>query len=266
LRQSLALTDIARRSMQTEGHVLVCGFGRSGQSLCRLLSEEGISCLALELDVDLVRESTDAGLPVVYGDATRRDALIAAGAARARALVVTFAHVAAAHKVLAAIQDIAPQLAVVVRTHDDSALEALQQSGATAVVPEVIEGSLMLASQTLLLLGTPVAQVLRRLRAAREQRYHLMRGFFASATDSDELGAGMVRLHAVTLPDGSASVGLRLDQIDWKGLVIEITAIRRRGIAGLDPGPEARLLAGDVVVMRGEETELYRAESLLLAT
>jgi CPA2 family monovalent cation:H+ antiporter-2 len=266
LRQSLALTDIARRSMQTEGHVLVCGFGRSGQSLCRLLTEEGISCLALELDVDLVRESTDAGLPVVYGDATRRDALIAAGAARAKALVVTFAHVAAAHKVLHAIAEIAPQLAVVVRTHDDSALEALQQSGATAVVPEVIEGSLMLASQTMLLLGTPVAQVLRRLRAAREQRYHLMRGFFASATDSDDLGAGMVRLHAVTLADGSASVGLRLDQIDWQGLVIEITAIRRRGIAGLDPGPEARLEAGDVVVMRGEETELYRAESLLLAT
>jgi len=178
-------------------------------------------------------------------------------------MVITFAHVQAAQKVLRLVADIAPQLPVIVRTHDDSAIEALQQAGATEVVPEVIEGSLMLASQTLLLLGTPVAQVLGRLRAAREQRYHLMRGFFASSGDTEHGDA--VRLHAVTLAEGSAMVGTRLDQIDWQGEVIEITAIRRRGIAGLDPGPEARLEAGDVVVMRGEETALYRAESLLLA-
>jgi CPA2 family monovalent cation:H+ antiporter-2 len=263
MRQSLALTDIARRSMLTEGHVVVCGFGRSGQTLVRLLTDEGITCLALEQDVDLVRESTEAGLPVSYGDATRREALIAAGATRARALVITFTHLKAAEKVLHLVAEIAPKLPVIVRTHDDSAIEALQQGGATEVVPEIIEGSLMLASQTMLLLGMPVAQVLGRLRAAREQRYHLMRGFFAKSGDTEHGDA--VRLHAVTLVEGAKVVGARLDQIDWHGLSIEITAIRRRGIAGLDPGPEARLESGDVVVMRGEETDLYRAEQLLLA-
>ena len=265
MRQSLALTAIAKRSMQTEGHVVVCGFGRSGQSLCRLLAEEDINCLALDLDVDLVRESAEAGAPVVYGDATRRDALTAVGITRARALVISFAHAPAAFKVLAVVAELAPGLPVVVRTHDDSSLESLQQHGATAVVPEVIEGSLMLASQTLLLLGTPVARVLNQLNHAREQRYHLMRGFFAGLGESESAEGPAIRLHAVTLADSARAVGRRIDQIDWEGLAIEITAIRRRGIQGLDPGPEARLEAGDVVVIRGEDTSVYRAEVLLLA-
>jgi CPA2 family monovalent cation:H+ antiporter-2 len=265
MRQSLALTAIAKRSMQTEGHVVVCGFGRSGQSLCRLLEEENITCLALDLDVDLVRESAEAGAPVVYGDATRRDALTAVGVARARALVITFAHTPAAFKVLSVIAELAPGLPVVVRTHDDSNLESLQQHGATEVVPEIIEGSLMLASQTLLLLGTPVARVLGQLRHAREQRYHLMRGFFTGASDAQSHEAPAIRLHAVTLSEHAKAVGKRIDEVDWKDARIEITSIRRRGIAALDPGPETRLEAGDVVVMRGEETAVYRAEGLLLA-
>ena len=265
LRQSLALTDIAKRSMQTEGHVVVAGFGRSGQGLCRLLAEEGINCLALDLDVDLVRESTEAGAPVVYGDATRRDAMTAVGISRARAMVISFAHTPTALKVLALVAELAPGLPVVVRTHDDSSLESLQQHGATEVVPEVIEGSLMLASQTLLLLGTPVARVLNQLHHARQQRYHLMRGFFAGHGESESAEGPAIRLHAVTLAASARAVGQRIDQINWQGLAIEITAIRRRGIQGLDPGPEARLQAGDVVVMRGEETSIYRAEVLLLA-
>lgn len=266
LRQSLALTEIARRNMQVEAHVIVCGFGRSGQSVCRLLAEEGISYLALDLDPDRVREASEAGQPVAYGDVTRREVLVTAGVVRARALVITFAHVPSAHKVLHFARGIAPQLPVIVRTHDDSALDALQQSGATEVVPEVIEGSLMLASQTLLMLGVPVARVLRRLRAAREQRYHLMRGFFGGATDAASLEEGdSVRLHAVTLPLNSRAVGHTIDEIDWEGLPIEITSIRRRGIAGLDPGPEARLEANDVIVLRGEEKMLFRAEELLIA-
>jgi CPA2 family monovalent cation:H+ antiporter-2 len=266
LRQSLALTEIASRTMRAEAHVVVCGFGRSGQSLCRLLAEEGISYVALDLDPDRVREASEAGQPVVYGDATRRDVLVAAGVVRASALVITFAHVGAAHKVLNFARALAPGLPVIVRTHDDSALDALQQSGATEVVPEIIEGSLMLASQTLLLLGVPVARVLRTIRSARESRYHLMRGFFRGATDSESLeGGDSVRLHAVTLPAHARVVGQSIAEIDWQGLVIEITSIRRRGIAGLDPGPEARLEANDVVVLRGEEKTLYQAEEILLA-
>ena len=92
LLQSLNMTRIAAQSLQTEKHAIICGYGRSGQNPARMLEREGIGYVALDLDPDRVREAAAAGETVVYGDAGRREALIAAGIHRAAALVVTYAN------------------------------------------------------------------------------------------------------------------------------------------------------------------------------
>ena len=263
--QSLALTQIASRTMATRGHVIVCGYGRSGQNLTRLLDQESIAYVALDLDPDRVSLAQAAGDSVVYGDATRREALTAAGIQRAAALVVTYAETGAAEKTLHFAHELAPHLPVIVRTHDDSDIDRLKRAGATEVVPEIIEGSLMLASHALVLLGVPVDRVATRLSEARDSRYQMLSGSFHGADDKHGEGddASRVRLRSVTVPAGSHVVGRTLAEIGIEGLGAAVTAIRRRGIRGVDPGPDARLMAGDGVVLRGSNEALALAEKRL---
>lgn len=267
LSQSVALTQVAARSMAAPAEVILCGFGRSGQNLARLLEREDIAYLALDLDPDRVREATAGGDNVVYGDATRRECLVAAGIHRARAIVISYANTRSAIQVLHHVHALEPSLPVIVRTFDDSDLEELRQAGATEVVPEIIEGSLMLASHALVLLGVPLSRVVRLVRQVREQRYALLRGFFHGA-DDDVAGlsdALQVRLHSVTIPEVASAVGKQLGELGLERFGVQVTAIRRRGIRGVDPGPEARLFASDAVVLRGTPDALALAEEALLA-
>src|SRR5205085_7798863 len=159
LLQSVAMTSIARRAINTEKHVIIAGYGRSGQNLARILENEHIPYMALDLDPDRVRQAAAAGQSVVFGDAARLQSLMAAGLARASAVVVSYHDTPSALKILGLVRQHAPHVPVVVRTIDDTDLEKLREAGATEVVPEAVEGSLMLASHALALVGVPMRRV-----------------------------------------------------------------------------------------------------------
>ena len=175
LMQSLQLTRMAQRSIQTEHHVIVCGYGRSGHALVELLNLEHIPYVAIDADPDRVHLGRENGHQVEYGDATRASMLMSLGLARASAVVVTYPDTGSALKVLNEVQLNAPQVPVIVRTHDDTDLDRLKSAGASEVVPEVIEGSLMLASQTMVHIGIPLRRVFRLVQGQRDTRYALMR-------------------------------------------------------------------------------------------
>ncbi|HCT26221.1 MAG TPA: potassium transporter, partial [Stenotrophomonas sp.] len=260
--QSLALTQLATRTMSAQKHVIIAGFGRSGQSLARLLEEEGITYHALEMDPELVQDARSGGANVSYGDAARRESLVAAGIHRAAALVVTYASTPSALKVLHHAAELAPELPVIVRSYDDADLDKLLAAGATEVVPESLEGSLMLASHALVMLGVPLRRVVHRVQAAREERYASLRGYFPGITDAEE-ETDPERLHTVTLTGSASSVGRSLGSVDVAGCGAEVASIRR-GKGGLEVAPETVLQAGDVVVLRGEAEAVNRAEQRLL--
>ncbi|MHB1173730.1 MAG: monovalent cation:proton antiporter-2 (CPA2) family protein [Sulfuriferula sp.] len=261
------LHAIAVKSFAANAHLIICGYGRSGQNLARLLESEAIPFIALDVDTTLVKAAAAAGENVVFGDASRREVLKAVGLNRARAMVITFASLPAAMKILAVVQELRPDLPVIVRTVDDTDLSTLKQAGAAEVVPEVLEGSLMLASHALLLLGVPLTRVLKKLRGVREQRYGLLRGFFRGATDEEiELSdTAQPRLLSVLITgQAAAAAGKTLAETGVLELGIEVIAIRRRNIRGLDPEPETQVLAGDVLVLRGIPENLAAAEIRLL--
>ena len=261
------LLEISVHSGDTaDGHVIICGYGRSGQNLARFFESEGFAFIALDFDPARVRQAAAAGESVVYGDAGRREVLAAAGIYRARALVISYADTSAALKVLYQARELRPDLPVVVRTLDDTDLERLKAAGAAEVVPEILEGSLMLASHVLMLLGVPLARVVKQIRRVREQRYSLMRGFYRGLTDAevDLTEAAQSRLASIRLPDNASAVGKTLGELDLSSLNVAMTAIRRRNIRGLDPVPETKLRAGDVVVLQGAAEDLAQAEAKLL--
>jgi CPA2 family monovalent cation:H+ antiporter-2 len=264
LSRAAQVTQLAARTMARQDHVIVCGYGRSGQNLARLLESEDIPFVALDNDPQRVREAAGDGSSVTYGDAGRREVLMAAGVAKARAVVISFANVALAMKILHHVQQLRPDLPVVVRTVDDAEIDKLLGAGATEVVPEVLEGSLMLASHSLLLLGVPLNRVLARIRAIREERYSLFRGFFHGATDAADAADNVQpRLRSVLLPERAAAVGKSLAGLELAALV-RVTGVRRKGGRSQRPGPEWVFEAGDVVVLLGQPAALGQAESRLL--
>jgi CPA2 family monovalent cation:H+ antiporter-2 len=266
MHRAMQLHNIAVQSMAAEEHVVVCGYGRSGQNLARLLEQESIPFIALDVDPQRIREATAAGESVVFGDAGRREVLVAAGLLRAKALAVTYSDTASALRILGHVQELRPGLPVVVRTLDDSDIDRLKEAGAAEVVAEVMEGSLMLASTALMLLGVPLNRVLARIRETREQRYSLFRGFFRGITDETDSGdeAKQPRLHSVTVTPGSAAVGRTLGAIGLDALGVEVTAVRRRNIRGVAPEPDTRIEEGDVLVLLGAEHDLAAAEIRLM--
>jgi CPA2 family monovalent cation:H+ antiporter-2 len=264
LARAAQLTRIAATTMARQDHVIICGYGRSGQNLARLLEAEDIPFLALDSDSQRVREAVGEGNSVVYGDAGRREALSAAGLSKARAVVITFADTAVALKILHHVHQARPELPVVVRTLDDTELDRLLTAGAAEVVPEVLEGSLMLATHSLLLLGVPLNRVLKRIRAIREERYSLFRGFFHGVSDAADAAENLQpRLHSVLLPDRAHAVGKPLSALRFEGLV-EVTGVRRKGARSRRPRPEWVFEAGDVVVLLGRPEYLSIAEQKLL--
>ena len=264
LQQSLQMTTIARKSINANKHVIICGYGRCGQNLARMLDGEGIPYMALDLDPDRVRQAAAAGDSVVFGDAARLQALMAAGLARASAVVVTYLEVPGAMKVLAHIRSHAPQVPVIVRTQDDHDLEALQKAGATEVVPEAIEGSLMLASHALALVGVPMRRVIRIVQDQRDARYNLLRGYFHGADDDSVDELHQERLSTLTLPMGARSVGTPLAHLALHALGVRIVSLRRSSGKTVPVNDALLLESGDTLVLSGKAETLALAEQKLL--
>ena len=263
LLQSLQVTSIAKKAIKTEAHVIIAGYGRSGQNLSTLLDKEAIPYMALDLDPDRVRQAAAAGKSVVFGDAARLPSLMAAGLARASAVVVSYHDTASALKILQLVRDHAPQVPVIVRTIDDTDLERLRDAGATEVVPEAIEGSLMLAAQALALVGVPMARVIRLTRDARDARYHLLRGYFHGGDDTvDDLK--QARLASVTLPPAAACLGRPLSDQALHALPVQVVSIRQASGRVVDAHDALTLAAGDTLVLSGLPEPLSRAEAKLL--
>lgn len=263
----MALETAATRELAKREHVIVCGFGRVGQNLARVLEKRGFEYIALDLDPFRVRDARQAGDPVVYGDASQPEVLETLGLAHASVVVVSFESADTALRIVRAVRRLRSDVPVLVRTEDDSRLDALQAAGATEVVPEIFETSLSLVSHVLLFLKVPGPEVLETTEDIRHDRYAILRSVFrrrdARSLD-DEEHAMRQQLRTVVLPPGAVAVGRTIGELGMdKGKVV-VTALRREGIIGRDPEPSTQLREGDVLVLWGAPEELERSENRLL--
>jgi CPA2 family monovalent cation:H+ antiporter-2 len=260
------IDELEHEAEDLEQHVIICGYGRIGQNLGRLLQNEGFPYVALDLDPTVVQEAYEAGEPVHFGDASRQEIIQAAGIDRAAVVVISFEEHATAKKILHQVKSNYPQIQVLVRTRDDTHMEALEQAGATEVMPEAVEASLMMGGQLLLLLKVPGSRILKIMREIRQNHYKLLRDFYhgQEAIDLEHDEGFQERLHTVTLPKRAFAVGHTIEDLhlwDWN---VSVTAVRRGGIRGEAPQRETRLKEGDVLVLAGTPHHLEHAEGLLL--
>jgi len=266
LLRSMTLTQIAARTLSSDKHAILCGYGRTGQHLARFLEKEHVPFVALDLDPERVHEAAAAGDPVVYGDAARRETLIAAGIMRADVVVVTSNDAQLALRVLHHAHELRPGLPVVVRAAEDADVARFVGAGAAEVVPEALESSVMLASHALALLGVPMQRIVRMMREISEQQYVLLRSFFHGASDvgAHLSDAEQSRLHSVVLTSGAYAIGRTLDELGLAQIGVMVTSIRRQGVRIIEPAPATCCVDGDVFVLVGVPAALVAAEKRLL--
>jgi CPA2 family monovalent cation:H+ antiporter-2 len=261
-REDAATGGIARRE-----HVILCGFGRVGQNVARVLESQGFEYIALDLDPARIRAARQAGDPVLYGDSSDEELLAKAGLANASAVVISFSDPATSLGILRSLRRVRPDVPVLVRTADDARLRELQDAGATDVVPETFEASLMLVSHVLMLLRVPESRVVRVLGDIRNDRYAVLRNIVrrGDARPVDELSEHREEQKSVVVPPGAWAVGRSLSEVRGRGVEVTFTGVRRQGILGREPAENTVLHEGDIVVLYGQPEELERAESVLLA-
>ncbi|WP_172954011.1 monovalent cation:proton antiporter family protein [Aeromonas sp. CU5] len=259
----LTRSEVAQSGLSKNQHVIIAGFGRAGQTCARFLKIEEIPFLALDLDPERVSEAKLAGEQVAFGDASRRDILLAAGLLRARLVIITFDDRKRVEAMLALIRELAGELKVLVRTRDDSFLEQYKQAGAFEVIPESQEGALMLVSHLLLNCDIPIGRVIRRMELERSSQYRFLHGFYwgdqsASNLEADQL---LERLHPLLLHDQAWAVGREVRELPLDEVRIKEV---QRGDQSLEPRPELVLAAGDRLILFGTVVAMEQAEQRLL--
>ncbi|WP_326498576.1 monovalent cation:proton antiporter-2 (CPA2) family protein [Catenovulum adriaticum] len=244
-------------------HVVICGFGRVGQTVSRFLKMESIPFIALDVDPTRVKEARAASEQVRFGDARKLAILSSVNIQTAQLVIIAFDDLPRAITIINLVKQHAPQAKILVRTHADDYLQELIKAGADEVIPETLEGSLMLVSHVLFHSGVPVKRIFGRVRRERKNHYNGLHGFFrgdTSKTDSDEIEY----LHAVTLPKNAFAIGYKLNELDLPLRKVEVNSIRRNNQDFNNPEPNIRLKAGDVLVLLGSPHKAERAEKYLL--
>jgi CPA2 family monovalent cation:H+ antiporter-2 len=264
-QRSIEREDAATGELAKREHVVLCGFGRVGQNIARVLESQGFEYIAVDLDLARVRPARQAGYPVIFGDSTDEDVLMACGLAHASAVVVSFANPAVSVGIVRAVRAQRKDVPVLVRTADDVGITELTAAGATEVVPETFEASLMLVSQVLMLLNVPVTRVVRTVGEIRRARYVTLRDVVPPESGAgdvlDERGEGIA---TVVIPPRAWAVGRSLAEVRTRGAEVVFTALRRQGITGREPADSLTLRGGDVLLVYGMPEDIEHAETILL--
>ena len=257
---------IHKTSQIMENHIILCGYGRVGQNIAHFLEKAGLKFIALDLDPHRVKNARLAGNNVFYADATDYEILRLAGVSRARAVIIGFINPYAASNILEQIRKHHHNLPIIVRSHDENETKLFYEKGATEVIPEILEASLMIASHILLLMNIPIKEVDKWIDESRQKRYDLLRMVFPGNETHylDEEGSITEGLHVVILTKTAYAVNHRLNELLLDKWQVKITAIRRGSERIIDPAPSTQLHEGDIIVLFGIFSHLEHAENVLL--
>jgi len=248
---------------QFSNHTIICGYGRVGQIVSRFLRTESLPFIVLDRDPMRVKEAREGGEQIEFGDASRREILLIAGIEKAKLLIITFNDLQRSLVLLGQIRAINPDVKVLVRTKNDKGLDDLHEAGATEVVPEVLEGSLMLVAHVLFLSGIPRKKIMQRLDCERRIKYQHLHGFYYGQDSQTERNVLSVdQIHAVVLPSSSKVIESYVLQFNFTG--VSIKSVHRKTGVKVSLSDKTRFEGGDVVLLQGGKKELIKAEQVLI--
>ncbi|HEX4974505.1 MAG TPA: cation:proton antiporter [Pseudomonadales bacterium] len=245
-------------------HVIICGYGRVGQIIARFLQQEKIPFIALDNDALRVKQARAAGEPVLFDNTDKLAALKKMGLMQAKLLIISFDDHIAARKMLTLIRQERTDLPVLVRTRDDFYLQELQNAGATEVIPETLEASLMLVTHVMAALGQPDERTSDAIQKVREERYKMLHGFIRGRDKKQGWPVHEIQLKSVLLPKSAYAVNKSLQALGLEDFCVSIESIHRGDKILLNPDRLMPLVYADLVILKGDADFLEAAESFLL--
>ncbi len=180
------VTESGNETLDLESHVVICGYGRVGQTVAKLLAAEGINYIALDIDPSIVNICRKDGKSVYFGDVTRREVLKAVSLGKAKAAVVTMNDFSVAKKAVIAMHDRAPGVPILARADDLEHLMALENAGASLAISEMYEASLQLGAAVLQRLDIAEHEISRITALYRERDYALTRANEVKSLDEEK--------------------------------------------------------------------------------
>jgi monovalent cation:H+ antiporter-2, CPA2 family len=248
-------------NIDLQGHVVICGYGRVGKNMVRLLRDHGYSVLVIDQSERRIQTLRDAGIPYIYGNAASLLVLEKAGVKQAKVMAIALPDPMSNRLCLKRALELSPDLDIVVRANQDKDIELLYQLGAKEVVQPEFEASLELSAHLLTGLGLPLPVIAREVEQIRSSHYQEFRADRPSYQVSRELQAaaqdlGNNRWYA--LPNESPLIGMSLEETNLRRLTgVSLMAIKRSTGEQADyPDAKMVLETGDRLLVVGEPDEL----------
>ncbi len=253
--------DAVQNIQLTPGVILIAGFSRIGQWVAKAVSTQGHAYLALDLDPTIINQARLAGENVVYADAADTHILQNLHIEQAKAIVLTFQDVSISLKVLHQMRMYNTTVPILVRTQDDTDMEALLAAGATEVIPDALEASLILSLHILVSLGMDMASAMVWSNELRQDRYKLLKGYFVGDESNGDPDTPRQQQRAIAIQEGYFAEGKTIFHLDIQQFGVEVIAMRKRGIVGAKPAHQTKVHAGDVLIVAGLLENLDRFET-----
>ena len=254
--------DQLPNSTSLSDHVIICGFGRIGQTVSRFLKQESIDFVAIDIDPLRTTKAREAGENVLFGSSRQAELLHAAHLSQAKLVVIAFGEDKQSLDVIQKVHSLSPDVPILVRTRNDDQLDELHAAGANEVVPESLEGSLMLVSQVLSLTGVPFSRIVRRVQKERKNHYNHLHGFFQGEhTDMSPEAIDRIEFaHAIILSEQSFANGYSIGSLKLDERRVVVVALRRDDIETEEPDSSTILKPQDTLIVRGKPRRVERAE------
>lgn len=243
-------------------HVIICGFGRVGQTVSRFLKQESIDFVAIDIDPLRTRKAREAGENVLFGSSRQTELLKAAHLSQAKLVVIAFGEDKQSVEVIQKVRSLSPDVPILVRTRNDDHLATLHSAGANEVVPESLEGSLMLVSQVLSLTGVPFSRIMRQVQKERKNHYNHLHGFFQGEhTDMSPEAIDRIEFaHAMLINTDSFGCGKTIESLNLNKRRVHVVALKRGDTETESPDENTVLQAQDTLIVRGKPRRVERAE------
>lgn len=258
--------QISSAGKKLKQHIIICGYGRVGQQIARLLNKLKSPFIGLDLDSELIRFAALAGDNVFYGDPTHPGILKAAGLKHAKLLIISFNDLRASLQILSIVKQSRPDLNILVRCKDEFELKQLKSYGASHIVAEIFETSLTLAQHLLTIIDIPKEKASQLIHEMRSKDYDLLLKVFTGTYEEsmDDKNAPLGQLRPILITEGAYAVNKKLKDLDLPSTGVELIAIRRGETQFLKPNNKTKIETNNIVIVYGTPVNLEEAERLLL--
>jgi monovalent cation:H+ antiporter-2, CPA2 family len=268
LNRYLTQADVAvevSEDVPQQGHVVVCGYGRIGRNIVRVLQQRNYPVVVIDQSESRVQLLRDQGIPYVYGNAGSLYVLEKAALATAACMAIALPDPMSSRLSLKRALEISPNLDVVVRASKPTDVDLLYQLGAKEVVQPELEASLELSAHVLKV-GTDAAIVQQVVQDIRNSRYAALRSERPIEAIAREVKAATSDLNSrwYLMPERSPLLGMTLEEMDIRQLTgATLMAIRRPGGGEIDyPQDDNTLEQGDRVLLIGSDAEIDAFDEL----